>query len=119
MKRQTPTNFFFHNAGSSYTPSKETRTQGRWRGAKALARAEQWARDTNCEFTWEQDNEPCIGCDCGSADCACSSGADHETLGCVLRDSDGKILASLWSICGATREYKRVVEAELAFEAMP
>ena len=86
--------------------------------AKALAEAELAAEANGWECEWQDDDAGCSGCDCGSKDCACSAGTPHETLGCVLRDEHGKALASLWGICGATDSYRRVVEAELASEAL-
>lgn len=103
--------FFKENAGYATPPGKS-------QCALNLARAEDYARDKEWEYTWEWDESGCIGCDCGSKTCDCSTGAEHETLGCVLKDADGYVLGSLWGICGATREYKRVVQAELASEAM-
>ena len=83
-----------------------------------LARAEQCARDNDWNAEWERDADGCIGCDCGNANCKCNSGEPHEVLGCVLKDSDGNHLASLWGICEPDNAYRRVVEAELAAEAM-
>jgi len=126
----TQQKFFYEHAGYSVAPG-ETKRQGKLRSAKALAAAKTYAREQGWTYAWEYDSDGCIGCDCGSSECDCASGADHETLGCILRDSEpscydswgrptgGAVLASLWGICGATSEYKRVVEAELALEAMP
>lgn len=110
--------FFYEHAGYSYDPKTETAEQGRMRCAKELAEAESIASRLGWEHSWEWDDSGCSGCDCDSEDCACSSGAEHETLGCVLKDEHGKVLASLWGICGATDTYRRVVEAELSDEAL-
>jgi hypothetical protein len=42
----------------------------------------------------------------------------HEVFACVLRDADGATLESLWSIFDPDDDYMRVVQAELACEAM-
>ena len=119
-RRETPYRFFYKHAGYGYNPRVETAEQGRRRGARALAAAEAYATAAGWEYQWDYDPEPCIGCDCGSADCPCSSGAPHEILCVLLNDRDnGRTLAALGGICGATREYRRVVAAELAMEAMP
>lgn len=121
--------FFFDHAGFSVGHG-ETQEQGKIRGAIELARAVEYAEEHGWEFEWEQDVDGCSGCDCRSEDCACSAGTDHETLCCILRDSEpschdsygrargGAVLASLGGICSPTREYGRVVEAELASEAL-
>lgn len=121
--------FFYDHAGYSYDPATETEEQGRERCARNLAAAEAYADELDWTYSWEYDESGCSGCSCDSEDCPCSSGKEHETLVCTLwrtveaeerrngRDMDN-ILASLGGICGATREYRRVVEAELASEAM-
>jgi hypothetical protein len=108
--------FFYDNAGYSYDPKKESAKQGKYNNARRMAKSERLARLAGVRFNWEYDTEGCTGCSCDSADCACSSGEPHETLGCIAVLEDGSHGASLWSICGATREYRRVVEAELAME---
>jgi hypothetical protein len=40
----------------------------------------------------------------------------HEVLGCILDLPRDKDAASLWGIIDPSREYGRVVEAELAYE---
>lgn len=110
--------FFYANAGSSHNPLTETPEQGRARGARQLAQAEARASALGYEFNWVSDVEGCSGCDCGNEECDCFSGNLHEVLGCIAVDADGEEKASLWGICGATREYRRVVEAELALEAL-
>lgn len=109
--------FFYKHAGYSVKPG-ETNRQGRERSAKALARAEAHAKAQDWSYDWEIDDDGCIGCDCKSPDCRCSSGEPHETLVCFLRGTDETVLTSLGGICGATPEYRRVIEAELALETM-
>lgn len=100
------------------------------RTAQELVFAEEYARAAGWSFEWQDDDASCSGCDCDNPECDCSAGRPHETLGCVLRTSEpscyngrgqatgGAVLSSLWGICGVTAEYRRVVEAELALEAM-
>jgi|HubBroStandDraft_4_1064222.scaffolds.fasta_scaffold00070_69 hypothetical protein len=97
--------FFLEHAGYCSPP-------GRTNCAMALARAEQWAQDEGYTATWEYDDE-------GARDWYCECGCKpDEVLGCTLLDSDGEHAASLWSIGDPSRGYRRVVEAELASEAM-
>lgn len=110
--------FFYANAGYSYNPKTETQEQGKLRCAKSLAKAERNAASAGITFEWEFDQEGCSGCDCKSDECKCSTGEEHETLCCSARDSEGKVCASLCGICEPSREYRRVVQAELASEAL-
>lgn len=116
--KQSPVRFFYSHAGYSYDPKTETRNQGKWRTARELAHAEAEAQRLNLSFNWDYDPDGCIGCDCGQTDCACASSEPHETLYCWVEDEQGNNLASLGGICGADCNYKRVVEAELAQEAI-
>lgn len=108
--------FFREHAGYSYGAG-ETPAQGRTRGAITLARAEAGAKEHGWSVEWEYDAEACIGCDCGSDDCPCSTGEPHETFVAMLNDDKDRVIGSLGSICEPTREYRRVIEAELADEA--
>ncbi len=110
--------FFLKNAGSSCDPKIETARQGKARGARRLAKAERDACALGYTFEWEQDQDGCIGCDCDDPECKCSTGEDHECLVCLMRDSAGSVVQSLGSICGPSREYGRVIEAELALEEL-
>lgn len=109
--------FFYDHAGYSYGLN-ETPEQGKIRCAKSLAEAEAAAQRLNWESHWELDPYACIGCDCGSKDCKCSMNEPHETYTSWVTDSAGKSLASLGGICEPAREYIRVVDAELAEEAL-
>ena len=114
---QTDAQFFYDKSGYSYDPAKETKEQGRKRGARRLANAEAWASQTGVSFEWEQDditNEEF------------SNSRPFYYLWRVLaRDASGKVVSSLCGVdFGRDQEpwgqpYKRVVEAELALEAMP
>lgn len=116
---RTPYRFFLEQAGYSYDPKTERPIDGKRRCARELSKAERHSLDNGWYVEWWQDENGCSGCDCGAVDCRCSNGDEHETLGCVLKDEDGDVLASLWGICEPSREYRRVVAAELALESMP
>lgn len=113
--------FFYAHAGFGHNPKTETKTQGKRRCARALAKAEAYAYEHDWTYQWGGDS--CIGGDCGetaTCDHPCCQQTEHECLWCQLWDADGKqVLASLGSICEPSAEYKRVVKAELALEAMP
>lgn len=119
--------FFYQHGGYSVAPG-ETNEEGHRRSARELAEAEQYARERGWWVEWVRDNSPCIGCDCGDASCACSARRPHRIEGAILRGvvyekgtgivGAPEVLASLWGICQASKEYKRVVAAELAEEAM-
>jgi hypothetical protein len=119
VKELTPTELFFYDhAGYSYGPNEKPE-DGRIRCAKELSEAESIAARKQWSYAWEWDDSGCSGCDCKSPECKCSTGEEHETLGCILLDEHGKHMPfSLWGICGATNDYRRVVEAELASEAL-
>jgi hypothetical protein len=108
--------FFYDNGGYSYDAKVETEEQGHIRSAIAMASAEEWAMDNGYFFDWINDDNGCSGCGCESDDCSCSSGEPHETLGCIMRSDENDHAQSLWGICGADANYRRVVEAELAME---
>jgi hypothetical protein len=109
--------FFLKNAGYSYDPAKETKQAGKARWARQLAKAERDARQLGYSFVWIGDDD-CIGCNCGSPDCACYTGEPHETWICLMHNESGQVVQSLGSVCEPTREYRRVVEAELAAEEL-
>ena len=114
--RQSPVRFFFANAGYSYTPGKETKLQGRWRCARDLASAERIASDRGYSFEWSQD-------DMTNRDFT-DDGPEYYLWACVCRDDSGNVVASLGGVdFGYERDpwmddYRRVVEAELASEAI-
>ena len=109
----TPTQFFYKHAGWSYDPKIETKTQGRWKCAHALAEAEAWAADV-LTFEWKEDDDvDWSGHDwCGRCD-------NHTALGCVACwAATGEVAADLWEILDPDANYRRVIEAELACEVM-
>jgi hypothetical protein len=86
-------------------------------GALVLAKAEaeaksrvwlvEWEPDEDADWSWM--DQP------GFEDELARS---HEVYAAVLRDEDGDILASLGGIFDPSREYRRVVNAELVAEAL-
>jgi len=112
-KLQNAFRFFYANAG--YIVGK------RAVGAIALARAERWASQLGYEYRWnfEQENyndflgDHAYWC----ADERASRQHEHEVFYCVL-ETHGRILASLGGIIDPTYASCRVIEAELALEAM-
>ena len=97
--------FFFAHAG--YIVGERAKC------ALGLARAERYARNNDWEAEWVADDDADLSwmSDEGRSE-------PHEVLGCILRDSNGNVLASLWGITDPTFGYTRVVEAELASEAL-
>ena len=114
---QTPYQFFHEHAGYSYRPDTETKAQGRARCARAMARAEREARDAGLSFEWGVDPYS------DSSDW-CDDDPPWALWTCTARDATGRVVASLCAIdFGRDGEpwgdpYRRVVEAELALEAL-
>ncbi len=94
--------FFKKHGGSVVGRSAEV--------ALALARAEKTAEALGWSVDWVHDEE--------AYDSGDSDHEPSEVLGAVLKDQDGEQLESLWSIADPDRNYARVVEAELALEAL-
>ncbi len=100
--------FFFEYAGYGWTPGKETSRQGRERGAKHLAKAEQRASEDGYSFVWDkgsmvsEDKEP------------------YDLWSCVMKTMKGAVVDSISGVdFGPDGEpwgdpYRRVTEAELA-----
>jgi hypothetical protein len=109
----TEQQFFYDEAGYSYGMN-ETPEEGRRRGAAVLAAAERAINKFNWHVNWINGDD-CIGCDCGT-DCKCCTGEPHDCYQAVLKDEEGKYLASLGSICEPSWNYRRVIEANLAAE---
>src|SRR5262245_2759984 len=100
--------FFWKHAGYSYGPT-QTRAEGRRECARELAGAEAWAERMGITFEWIPDNQEW---DLDAEE------QPREVLGCVVRYSTGTIGPSLWGIGDPSRNYGRVIEAELALEAL-
>lgn len=110
--------FFEENAGFSWNPKAQTREEGRRLCAVELARAEDHARELEITFTWTDDwSLGTSHADFYSRE-AYPEG-DPETCESCVATLEGEVVASLGCIDGATPEYRRVVEAELALEAIP
>ena len=112
MRRMTKEErFFYDHAGFSYDPKTETRAQGKRRCAESLARAEDWREQEEADGTltieWLADDLPWDGD---------GDYVPNEVLGCVITIGDETV--SLWGIADPDASYRRVIEAELANEAM-
>jgi hypothetical protein len=109
--------FFYRHAGFSYDPATETREQGRRRRARMLAQAERDARVYGLSFAWNVDP------DVDSSDWSDDRPA-WQVWECHAMNRDGDMLACLGGIdfgrdgSPEGEAYARVVEAELAQEAM-
>lgn len=118
-KPQTPKQaaylFFLRNAGYSYDPKTQTPRQGRSETARKLAKAERDARALGYSFEWEDDWS--VGDHQKEFDCY-ADGVPETCESCLMRDPAGKVVQSLGCVDDATREYRRVVEAELALEEL-
>ena len=84
--------------------------------AAALARAEDEAVCRGWRYDWAQD----VLCDCaqdhGSPNIFCCDGSDCRR--CILYTADGYVLTALGCICEPDANYCRLIEAELAAEAV-
>ena len=81
-------------------------------GAISLARAEEHASAHGWYSEWKYDEY-------GHQEYWEESGyIPEEVLACILYDEAGNVLDSLWGIGDPDRSYRRVVEAELASEAL-
>ncbi len=110
--------FFLERAGFGFDPATETAEEGKLRAANALAAAEAWAADPANEVSidWERDYEADLddNCDCG---------IDHGPNYVGIVYVNGEVKASLGAVTFSEdglngSPYRRVVEAELALEAM-
>lgn len=109
--------FFFDHAGFSYDPKTETAEQGKLRCAKELATAETWACQEGLVFQIESDPDV----DESFMDDEPQEYQDEwrgTAWQCLLWDAEGKTLLASLGGCFGYADYKRVVKAELALEAM-
>lgn len=114
--------FFYEHAGIAYNPETETMEEGRIRGAVESASAEQYARRNHWEVRWEDDWVVGSHTEEYSEEAYPQEPDSCETATlyapCEWELCDGHPLASLGCIDDATREYRRVIAAELASEAL-
>ena len=83
------------------------------------ARAELETRSRGWSFEWVDDADGWADLRRDGGVCSCGCGAVIERCeGCILRDEDGNVLESLWAIWDADSDCRRMVEAELALEAI-
>jgi hypothetical protein len=106
MTKRTQAAYEFFREHAGYVVGQNAK------GALALAKAEEWARENDVTFDWTDDPEPDLSW------CECADGSvrhEHEVLNCLATGPDD-FSASLCGITDADRDYCRVVEAELASE---
>lgn len=113
--------FFYANAGYSYDPKTQTAEEGRLECAKALAAAERERVERGYRVAWEDEPDPYMSFGDGEAE-AYEAGEIIVLQG-TLFDEDGEVLASIGGVSvpsetGTNDRYLRVVEAELALEAL-
>lgn len=108
--------FFETHAGTSYMPGKETKEQGQRRSALALARAEKIAQRKGFYAQWIIDN-------LDSSEWSDERPAWRQYV-CLLFNAHKECIGSLCGIDFGRNgsplgdPYARVIEAELALEAM-
>jgi hypothetical protein len=114
--RNNAVQFFYNNACTSWDSNKETVEQANTRWAKRLANAEYVAWMADYTFEWAID-------DIDSSDFS-NEEPYYPLWYCVIRNNEDEIVGSLGAIdFGRDKEpwgngYKRVVEAQLAYEAL-
>ena len=105
---------FFQEHGGYCTPP------GRMVCAKSLADGEEAAESAGAVYTWEYDDDA----DASFVETWPEKDQrewrekEHECLWVALRGPDGELLSSLSGIFDPDNDYRRVVEAELASEAI-
>jgi len=105
--------FFFQHAG--WVDGR--RAIGAW----SLARAERQAARAGWRAVWVADEDHDRGPQdwgAGKSEIERWAASAHECYGCVLQDETGTTLGSLWGIWDPDSDYRRVVAAELAAEAL-
>ncbi len=108
--------FFYEHAGRSCRPP-QTWAEGALEGARKLASAEEWARHECCWFDWSQDERDSREWN--------KTRPYYPQQACVMHDAQGRAVQSLCGIDFGRKNpdphgtYVRVVQAELALEAMP
>jgi hypothetical protein len=79
----------------------------RWRWARELARAEAWARAAGASFEWHPDPDPTH-----------NEPRARQVWECFAILANGTVAASIAAIRDPTPEQRRLVEAQVALEAM-
>jgi hypothetical protein len=109
--------FFYDHAGYIYDPATETREQGRRACAVELAAAEAWASEAGIAYEWQPD-------DTTNREFT-DEGPEYHLWACHMGDrANGVHMGSLSGIDlgpdshPCRDNYARVVEAELALDAM-
>lgn len=108
--------FFFDSAGYSYDPKTENAEQGKIRCAERMAKAERDGREAGLSFQWSEDYRD-------SSEWSDEKPSWVQYI-CVCFAPDGIMLASLSGVdfgrdgTPESNPYRRVVEAELAIEAL-
>ncbi len=113
-RSETAVKFFYEHGGYSYGQGG-TKEQGRLRCARALAEAEAYASAHGWRVCWSDDWS--IGDHAKEYDCY-EDGGPETCEHAALYTADGTLIGSLSCIDDASTNYRRVVEAELASEAM-
>lgn len=114
--KQAAFTFFLANAGFSYDPKTETPAKGRARCARQLAKSERDATALGYTFEWFDDWT--VGSHVQEYGEESYPNEPSTCESCVCRDASGAVVASLGCIDDADRTYRRVIEAELASEAL-
>lgn len=126
MKKQTPYMFFKAQAGYSYDPLTETPAQGRARCALDLAKAEKIASERGWSVQWTEDGEV-YGQQGDCFDVLTRpwefDGEKFTGYDAVLYGENGDVLGALGGCTFKEGDpfsdpYRRVVEAELALQAL-
>ena len=109
--KTTAEEFFYAHAGFGYNLLTQTPKQGKRETARKLAEAEEYADEHGwwVEWVWDTEADP--------LDWSGEGPIGESAEVCSLFAESG-VLASLCGIWDATQKYRRVVEAELALEAM-
>lgn len=115
--------FFWKHAGFNWDAKHETKAEGRRRCAIALADAHATAARLGWEFEWFNDEFLNHQKEFGYTPqtCECCTLVDNTEPSCYDghgRPTGGRVLASLGCIDDADANYRRVIEAELALEAL-
>jgi hypothetical protein len=116
-KALTPAQLFFYERGGySYDPKTETTDEGRIRRAIELAQVEAYGHNLGYTFAWDDDWE--VGNHFVFYGYSYRNGEPKTCEHCCCKDAEGNVVASVGCIDDATPQYRRVIEAELADEAL-